>query len=166
MAQVTKESVRKALKAKGFTEEKLNRLEEAGVEQNALPASGTFEFTDDCIRTSEGFEHLRIGVKGFAGTISLSNIQITGVLPGTEPKFGTIKKEGSLFGKAFLRGLAINPELSGHSQVALVEFLHGKPFDAEEMTVMVLPYEPNGHELAETSAETLVPKRAYRIRLK
>ena len=150
----------------GFDEDQIERLNRTGIEQNSLPSTGKFVFdiTKHASINEEQPEmnHIRIGVEGSDDTISLSRIRIQAPKIDQPIRFREWSKDGR--SGWMLQGNPVNPSLSKFSQTQLVEYLNGKSFEAEEVSVNVLPYKEEGY-LKKPEDGVVVMKTAYKIRL-
>lgn len=159
-------SISEQLAQKGFDEEQVEKLTRAGIEQNSLPASGKFVFDIDkhasVNEEQPEMNHLRIGVEGSDDTISISRIRIQAPRLDQPIRFRQWEKEGR--SGWMLQGNPVNPHFSKFSQAQLVEYLHGKSFEAEEVDVNVLPFKEDGYSSVPEESD-VVMKTAYKIRL-
>lgn len=159
-------SISEQLAQKGFSEDQVERLNRAGIEQNSLPASGKFYFDIEkhasVNEDQPEMNHLRIGVEGSDDTISVSRIQIQAPRLDQPVRFRQWSKDGR--SGWMIQGNPVNPNLSKFSQVQLVEYLNGKSFEAEEVDVNVLPFKEDGYS-SEPKESEVVMKTAYKIRL-
>ncbi len=159
-------SISEQLAQLGFDEDQIERLNRAGIEQNSLPSTGKFYF--DVTKHASVNEdqpemnHIRIGVVGSDDTISISRIKIQAPRLDQPVKFRQWEKEGR--SGWMLQGNPVNPNLSKFSQTQLVEYLNGKAFEAEEVSVNVLPFKADGYS-SEPKESEVVMKTAYKIRL-
>lgn len=159
-------SISQQLAQKGFTDDQVERLNRAGIEQNSLPASGKFFFDIEkhasVNEDQPEMNHIRIGVEGSDDTISISRIKIQAPRLDQPVRFRQWEKDGR--SGWMLQGNPINPNLSKFSQTQLVEYLNGKSFEAEEVSVNVLPFKEDGYK-SEPKESEVVMKTAYKIRL-
>lgn len=165
-SNVEMSSISEQLAKLGFDDDQIERLNRAGIEQNSLPATGKFVFdiTKHASINEEQPEmnHIRIGVEGSDDTISLSRIRIQAPKIDQPIRFREWSKDGR--SGWMLQGNPVNPSLSKFSQTQLVEYLNGKSFEAEEVSVNVLPYKEEGY-LKKPEDGVVVMKTAYKIRL-
>lgn len=147
---------------------KVENMERPGVEGNSLPAEGTF----DSFKTAgakigdDDFRHVRMTVKDCADSISVSNLKIVALRSG-KPEYGVIRKVGTLNGKLYLKGKAVNPKFTEYSDFELIAMLEGRKFTAKEVTVKTLPYKAEGwtEEDIKSADFSLDPKKAYEVTL-
>ena len=165
-SNVEMSSISQQLAKLGFDDDQIERLNKAGIEQNSLPASGKFSFdiTKHASINEEQPEmnHIRIGVEGSDDTISLSRIRIQAPKIDQPIRFREWSKDGR--SGWMLQGNPVNPSLSKFSQTQLVEYLNGKSFEAEEVSVNVLPFKEEGY-IRKPEDSVVVMKTAYKIRL-
>ena len=165
-SNVEMSSISQQLAQKGFTEDQVEKLNRSGIEQNSLPASGKFYFDIEkhasVNEEQPEMNHIRIGVEGSDDTISVSRIKIQAPRLDQPVRFRQWEKEGR--SGWMLQGNPINPNLSKFSQTQLVEYLNGKSFEAEEVSVNVLPFKEDGYS-SEPKESAVVMKTAYKIRL-
>ena len=159
-------SISEQLAQLGFDDDQIERLNRAGIEQNSLPATGKFVFdiTKHASINEEQPEmnHIRIGVEGSDDTISVSRIKIQAPTLDQPIRFRQWEKDGR--SGWMLQGNPVNPNLSKFSQTQLVEYLNGKSFESEEISVNVLPFKEDGYS-NEPKESAVVMKTAYKIRL-
>ena len=165
-SNVEMSSISYQLAQKGFSEDQVEKLTRAGIEQNSLPASGKFHFDIEkhasVNEDQPEMNHIRIGVEGSDDTISVSRIKIQAPRLDQPIRFRQWEKEGR--SGWMLQGNPVNPHFSKFSQAQLVEYLNGKSFEAEEVDVNVLPFKEDGYN-SEPKESTVVMKTAYKIRL-
>ena len=165
-SNVEMSSISQQLAQKGFSEDQVERLNRTGIEQNSLPASGKFYFDIEkhasVNEDQPEMNHIRIGVEGSDDTISISRIKIQAPRLDQPVRFRQWEKEGR--SGWMLQGNPVNPNLSKYSQTQLVEYLNGKSFEAEEVSVNVLPFKEEGYK-SEPKESEVVMKTAYKIRL-
>lgn len=165
-SNVEMSSISQQLTQKGFTDDQVERLNRVGIEQNSLPASGKFYFDIEkhasVNEEQPEMNHIRIGVEGSDDTISVSRIKIQAPRLDQPVRFRQWEKDGR--NGWMLQGNPINPNLSKFSQTQLVEYLNGKSFEAEEVSVNVLPFKEDGYK-SEPKESDVVMKTAYKIRL-
>ena len=165
-SNVEMSSISYQLAQKGFSEDQVEKLNRAGVEQNSLPASGKFYFDIDkhasVNEDQPEMNHIRIGVVGSDDTISISRVKMQAPRLDQPVKFRQWEKDGR--SGWMLQGNPVNPHFSKFSQAQLVEYLNGKSFEAEEVDVNVLPFKQDGYS-SEPKESEVVMKTAYKIRL-
>lgn len=165
-SNVEMSSISTQLAQLGFSEEQVEKLNKTGIEQNSLPTTGKFFFdiTKHASVNEEQPEmnHIRIGVVGSDDTISISRIKIQAPRLDQPVKFRQWEKDGR--SGWMLQGNPVNANLSKFSQTQLVEYLNGKSFEAEEVSVNVLPFKEDGYS-SEPKESEVVMKTAYKIRL-
>lgn len=165
-SNVEMSSISQQLIQKGFTEDQVEKLDRAGIEQNSLPASGKFYFDIEkhasVNEDQPEMNHIRIGVEGSDDTISISRVKIQAPRLDQPIRFRQWEKDGR--SGWMLQGNPVNPHLSKFSQTQLVEYLNGKSFEAEEVSVNVLPFKEDGYK-SEPKESDVVMKTAYKIRL-
>lgn len=165
-SNVEMSSISQQLAQKGFSEEQVEKLTRAGIEQNSLPASGKFYFDIEkhasVNEDQPEMNHIRIGVEGSDDTISVSRIKIQAPRLDQPIRFRQWEKDGR--SGWMLQGNPVNPHFSKFSQAQLVEYLNGKSFEAEEVDVNVLPFKQDGYS-SEPKESEVVMKMAYKIRL-
>ena len=159
-------SISEQLAQLGFDEDQIERLNRAGIEQNSLPTTGKFVFDikkhASINEEQPEMNHIRIGVEGSDDTISLSRIRIQAPKIDQPIRFREWSKDGR--SGWMLQGNPVNPSLSKFSQTQLVEYLNGKSFEAEEVSVNVLPFKEDGYS-RQPDESAVVMKTAYKIRL-
>ena len=165
-SNVEMSSISEQLTQLGFTDDQIERLNRAGIEQNSLPASGKFFFDIEkhasINEEQPEMNHIRIGVEGSDDTISVSRIKIQAPRIDQPIRFREWSKDGR--SGWMLQGNPVNPSLSKFSQTQLVEYLNGKSFEAEEVSVNVLPFKEEGYA-KKPEDSVIVMKTAYKIRL-
>ena len=148
--------------------ERIEKMKEAGIETNVLPASGTFADVILSGREPEAgkddFRHLRMTVIGTADSISLGNITIIAPLKSEFDKeqllFLKQRKDPS---KLYLQGKSINPALTKFSTLELAAYLEGKKFTATKVDVWNLPYKAEGYTKVEDAKNNVSLKTAYQL---
>lgn len=165
-SNVEMSSLSQQLAQLGFDEDQIERLNRAGIEQNSLPSTGKFFFDIEkhasINEEQPEMNHIRIGVEGSDDTISLSRIRIQAPRIDQPIRFREWSKDGR--SGWMLQGNPVNPSLSKFSQTQLVEYLNGKSFEAEEVSVNVLPFKEDGYS-KKPEDSVVVMKTAYKIRL-
>lgn len=159
--------IRKGLKEKNASPEKIARFARKGIEQNSMPVSGKFIFDVDkhyvVDEQNPTMAHLRIGFEGSDETVSLSRLQIQAPRIDQPVRFRKWSKDGNE--GWMLQGTPVNPGLSKYAQDELAAYLDGKSFTSEEVSINVLPYVEGGYT-DQPSENDVVIKAAYKVALK
>ena len=148
--------------------DRIEKMKQAGIETNVLPASGTFANVilsgSEPEKGKDDFRHLRMTVVGTDETISLGNITIIAPLKSEFDKekllFLPQRKDKT---KLYLQGKSINPALTKYSTLELAAYLEGKKFEAKKVDVWNLPYKAEGYTKVEDAINNVSLKTAYQL---
>ena len=148
--------------------DRIEKMKQAGIETNVLPASGTFANVILSGKEPEAgkddFRHLRMPVVGSEDSISLGNLTIIAPLKSEFDKekllFLPQRKDKT---KLYLQGKSINPALTKYSTLELAAYLEGKKFEATKVDVWNLPYKEEGYTKIEDAKNNVSLKTAYKL---
>ena len=150
--------------------DRIEKMKQAGIETNVLPASGTF--ADVILSGSEpekgkdDFRHLRITVIGSEDSISLGNLTIIAPLKSEFDKDQLLfLKQRKDPNKLYLQGKSINPAFTKYSTLELAAYLEGKKFEATKVDVWNLPYKAEGYTKVEDARNNVSLKAAYIVKI-